>query len=285
MNSILTNSSGWRSEDFAIDESAAPDLDMSIRIDADGLYFFASSREKPAHHHSAYVPFSSPDVEGLKSAFFSHPWLSHPYASTHLYIDDQSVYLLIPNDLVDAAEPCEWLSSLTDTHSREILSSPLPDEGSALVFGVSSRVYEFCARSFSYPRYRHRIQPFISLGTTLSRLRYPRLMLSHLWGESLDLLYIENGRLRMANSYVVRTPIDQLYYLTATWRLFDLSPGADPLYLYADAPPLLEGLLPHLRGYIKDIHVQEFPPEVTPEVHPPSHSPFPPSLLIDHLCE
>ena len=294
------NPTGWQAEDLSFGESAAQDLEMSIRIGADGLSFLAveksdqpdpfhgeeRKRSTPPRIKRAYIPFPTRGTEGLKAAFFANEWLAYPFAATYIYLDDGGRYALIPDDLSEGISPEEWLSNISDPDGHTPMSLNVRDERMTLAYAPDTSTYEFCARSFSYPRFEHRIRSFIGLTTTLSRRTSPKVLVCIPDGEMLDVLHAVSGKLLLANRYTVRTPVDSLYFITALWRHFSLDPGVDPIYLYATRDSELRPLVSLLEGHIRNIRLNEYPGCVFSSAELASwNTPLPPELILDRLCE
>ena len=285
MASAPTSLLAWKSSNFPLSENDAVQLHLSIRIAADGLYFLAHPPQHAATKvYSAYVPFEVPGVEGLKKAFYTEAFLAYPYASTHIYLQESNSYLLLPQDIAHVAPESNWLQVVTSHQHMHLMSAPIPDMRTQLVYGVEEEMYQFCSRSFSYPRFGHRIIPFSGYAVQLARQQHPKIMMALIEGEVMDLIFAQNGTLQMANRYNAKTATDRLYYLTSVWRLFGLNPEETPLYLFTSTPPEMDSLLATLQTQIRHLHCHHYPTtqELTP--YTKGNQTLPPVLILNHLC-
>ncbi len=280
--------SRWIAEGLRFEETQAQSLDTSIRITADGLYFLGIHRGKIQESKAAYLRFTEAVPEALKNVFFAHPTLSLPFRSTRLYLDDGSGYTLVPDDLEPTGTGAEeWLSPVIDTRGKHTLSVHLDDAPASISYAVEEELYEFCQRSFVFPRFDHPQRPLTSAVMRYTRRHYPKAMMAILNDKYMDVALARQGSLLLANRYPIADHADVLYFVTALWRRFALDPTADHLHLYT-AFTAIDGdiVAQHLSPSIAHLYLNDYPGLcLLPKALASANLKIPPELILDNLCE
>lgn len=194
---------------------------------------------------------------GMQQLFWEHPLFSLPYKSTEISIEDNSSFVVVPQDLLESASNSEWLGIATDLNGRRVMSITLEEERSSIIFSVSQELFDFSQRSFSIPYYTHGIASFLRLAVTMTRRDESRVVLLHHLGEYIHVIIACEGQLLLANRYKVASDSDTLYYITALYRQFKFNPKDTPLLLFC--LETLGQLLDLLRASISNIKVNSYP--------------------------
>lgn len=281
------DSTRWLAEDLKYEETLALSLDTSIRITADGLSFCGFHREKPEESKVAFIPFEGGDmVESLKSVFFSYPTLSLPFKTTRVFADDGSGYTLVPTDLKPVASSNDWVVSSLDTEGKHVLSIPLNDTPATIETAVRSDLYEFCQRSFAFPRFDHLQRPLIAAAMRYTRRVHPAVVMVILGNGYTDITLARNGQLLLANRFDTPQAMDVLYFVTAVWRQFDLDPTSDHLCLYMHPAKDVEVPMEKLGTSIRHLSLNTYHGLIAdPRVVSDRKLQLPPEFILDNLCE
>ena len=281
------DSSRWLAEDLRYEETLALSLDTSIRITADGLSFWGFHRERPEESKVAFIPFEGGDmVASLKSVFFSHPTLSLPFKTTNIFADDGTGYTLIPSDLRSVASPNDWVASSLETGGKHILSVPLNDTPATIETAVRSDLYEFCQRSFAFPRFDHLQRPLIAAAMRYTRRVHPAVVMVIVGNGYTDITLAKDGQLLLANRFDTPQSMDILYFVTAVWRQFDLAPANDHLCLYAHPAKDTAALMEKLESSIRHLTLNTYHGSIIdPKVVSDRKMALPPEFILDNLCE
>lgn len=281
------DSSGWLAEDLRFEETLALSLDTSIRITAGGLSFLGFHRKHPEESKAAFIPFEEGDiVESLKAAFFSHPTLSLPFKTTKVFADDGSGYVLVPTDLKPVASSSDWVASGLETDGKHVLSVELNDSPATIETVVRSDLYEFCQRSFAFPRFDHLQRPLIAAALRYTRRVHPIVVMVILGNGHTDITLAKNGQLLLANRFDTPQVMDVLYFVTAVWRQFDLDPVHDHLCLYTHPTKDVGVLTEKLGASISHMTLNAYHGLIVdPKVVSDTKLQLPPEFILDNLCE
>lgn len=235
----------------------ALNMEAHLVIGCRQIQYAARSVDDKSTIYIASAQIGNQAEGGMQHLFWEHPLFALPYKSTEISVEDNSSFVVVPQDLLGSASDGEWLGVATDLRGRRVMSIALEEERSSIIYSVSQELFDFSQRSFSIPSYTHGIVSLVRLAVTLTRRDVPRVVLVHHLGEYIHVVVAREGQLLLANRYKVASDIDTLYYITALYRQFKLSPQDTPLMMYS-----LEGigqLLNLLRESNSGVMVNSYP--------------------------
>mgnify|MGYP004497036073 CR=1 FL=1 len=269
------------SSPFAIDR--VHDMTAYVAIDRDTLSFACTIQDIsfPVYFFRAVYPSDAHD--GLQRLINDLPILSFPFRSTEISFQDDSPFVVIPEDLTSGATPSEWLSIAGDISNKEPLCCDFDEEQLRVIYSIPLDVYGFCSRSFSMPHFGHSLLPHIRISLRNSRIQTKQLVSVIYESDQLQVVVACEGSLLLANRYSVAGLNDILYYITAIYRQFKLDPSCVPLYLYSSH--ISPQLTSDLRQYISTIAINEFRGLEIGEIMAKQYRKIPPHTIWELLCE
>ncbi len=257
---------------------------LSIRVSTNGFCFSSYSADNPESLSYHYYECD----EGVSlTANFEKAWagcsfsVSKQFAKVQVIIET-SDFGILPAEY-DKAENYENYFYSCFPHLRgtsKLVYNRMNAQGITVLFAVDSTLYNRLRQIGELTFYT---PASILLGYVA---RYPleeeQCLLAYFNNKKSLLLSFENGRLKLANSFVSNDPHDQLFYLLSIWNEQDLSQTENLLILCGDKS--VEELTPlisqFIRRYKRINPNEEFHPSLLNKI---KEIPFDLQILI--LCE
>ena len=144
--------------------------------------------------------------------------------------------------------------------TRQILENKLAD-GTVLLYALPEEVYSFCARSFAAPEFLHSAALLLEQWKRLSETSLYKQLFVQVCGQHIELAcFAPQGRLRLANSFEVRSTRDILYYILYVWKQEGLDQLNDRLFL-SGSPARCAELRQALSLYLRHVSPVPLPAE------------------------
>lgn len=235
----------------------------SIRLEPGGLSFFCCHAATGEDFFSAKVQFEQPQtyVSALKECFFDNECLSWKYKQLCL-LATETPYTLVPETYYEK-ERRDALFAFNfpeASATRQILENKLAD-GTVLLYALPEEVYSFCARSFAAPEFLHSAALLLEQWKRLSETSLYKQLFVQVCGQHIELAcFAPQGKLRLANSFEVRSTRDILYYILYVWKQEGLDQLNDRLFL-SGSPARCAELRQALSLYLRHVSPVPLPAE------------------------
>lgn len=241
--------------------ATAEKYSLSIRLEPDGLSFSFYSKEEQDSFLYYKVAFdkSINYVAALKNFFFENDWLAWFYKKVNI-ISVTNQYLLVPDVLYDEKKGKELLSSAYLAPQSGHCQNKLDSQSSTLLYAIDEEVYEFCSRSLLNTHFYHHLTPLIHFWNRQRKMSANKRMFVSIFPDMIDIVYMEDGKLLFANSYLCKHSADVIYYILYVWKQLGFDQQKDILILNGEAS-LLTPVFETTKKYIKMVNLMELPAE------------------------
>ncbi len=235
---------------------------LSIRLRSDGLSFcgYIPSEAERFFHVNRDFDRTVPYLRALKDFFFEYELLSFGFKRVNI-LWAPSRYLLIPETLFQVSKQNELHAFACVSSGNRMLHHVIKAEQSVLLFDMEEDIYEFCSRSFLYPRFFHPMYPLLVLWRKQSRDYKSGQLFVFLQKKQMDLACFADEKLLFANTFSVESADDMLYYILYVWKQLNLDQQNDRVRITGNASLCME-IIGLLRDYIKHPEPLNFPVEV-----------------------
>jgi hypothetical protein len=227
---------------------------VSIRLWRDGLSFsgYIPSEKDSFFFETVSLDRDIPLVRSLKDIFFKNACLSYVYNTLHV-ISVSEKYTLVP-DSVFSEKDKDLLFSYcfqADENSK-VLTQPLTDFYSSLLFAIDNEVYEFMVRSLVDPRFIHFLSPMLAVWRGKSLTRYPKQIYIVIQDTMLDIVCFEQGELLFVNSFGYETENDIIYFVMYVCKRLSVNQLEDPVFFYGDKA-MCRKIIPVIKNYMEQV--------------------------------
>ncbi len=192
------------------------------------------------------------------------PWLTEPFVKNRVAWEGPSS-TLVPSDLLVEGETWEYLSFSHRIEAGETVLSDRMKEPSAFnIFSVPEKIRESLAERFRPAGIRHHSTAFIA-GALADHAHHQGkpVLYAYLWGQVIDLVFIDRDGLKFQNRFTCSSPEDGIYYILYVLQQFTVDPAHARVFLTGG---IMEGdrlfsLLgkyvghPSIPGSVHDIHL------------------------------
>lgn len=256
---------------------------MSLELDKNALelVIFSLAQENSLIHRRLVLDSSKSLQSALEDAVYDNPLLLSDFGKVDFLIDTKR-FMLIPDSLKDEDTREDICSTLWPDYSLSMLSNTLAGLDSTLVFEEESSLLSFIRRTFPTVRIQHRLTPIITYFHNKDRLSNASKMYVNLREDYTDIIYFQNGELRVVNTFSTATPTDVIYYIMATVKITDFATNNDEIMLSGN-PNLREPVAQTLRKYVNYVMPVVFPSAMFHAGKDATQVPF--ELILIPLCE
>lgn len=146
-----------------------------------------------------------------------------------------SLYTLVPASLFDSSKKFEYLKlnhSLNDPLELIFLSEEISGIDSQLVYAYPQILYKFLSGRFQKLSIHHSLVPCLE-DFSLQKKNKARVHL-HIQSDRFDLIYFNEGKLQMVNSFLYQTVEDFIYYLLYVMEQMQIDRDKIELTLYGE---------------------------------------------------
>jgi hypothetical protein len=199
-------------------------------------------------------------VRAIEEAIYDNPLLLNDFNHVDILIDTLK-FAIIPDDIVDPDTRQSALDTLLpdsiDIHT-EIIQSPIPATGSAIVMKIPVELGAFLRRTFNNPSIHHHLAPLCRYLLTSNRTGNSGKMYVNFRSDALDLITFSNDRPLLINTFNFRDINDAVYYIIACRNILHFDNDSNELLLAGDSE-VREAITPILREFIGYVMPVIFP--------------------------
>jgi hypothetical protein len=217
----------------------------------------------PIEHHSLIsvdIPLNR-DISIFKAfqeVVYDNPLLLSDFKRVTILLPEQR-FMLVPDMLTDAAMVNRTFRAAfaKPEVNTELLVEELPALKARMLMELPSELLGFMRRTFNNPHVSHSLTPLALYFKGKHHNRARGKMMVNLRGERCDVIILGDEAPLVINSYVVRDPMDSLYYIMACREGLGLN-QMDEIILAGD-PASRAALSPLLRRYVRYVMPAIFP--------------------------
>ncbi|MEG2945636.1 MAG: DUF3822 family protein [Bacteroidales bacterium] len=245
-----------------MDYESSKEYTLSIRLMPDGFSFSIHNVLTENSYRYEYFHFGSSAnyLAALEESILQQEELLYPYRQIDIIVASHR-FSLIPTEIYDADKSSMFYEFTITPRREKILTDHLEHTNAVNVYGIEEDVYGFLSRTFSNVTFHHHQSILIEYFTIKSKMGNTDKMICQLRNGMLDLLCFSKGKLRLANSFVYRTPEDAAYYILAAWKSIRMNQLSDSLQLTGDQNTIGE-ITSLLNIYIGSITPVVFPAQM-----------------------
>jgi hypothetical protein len=208
-----------------------------------------------------YYETASPDAgisykDWLKNIFFENEWMKYVYKSVNIVCVTEK-YVIVPEDVYVKKGREELFSFCLDTtENHKIISRPIENNNSTILFELDSNIYEFLVRSFVNVNFVHYLSPLMEVWQQSSLDGYPKHLYVYVGKRTVDIAGFEHGNLLFANFFPYEKENDILYFVTRVSKQLNFDQLEDKLFFYGETAAC-DPLIKILRTYFECITLQQ----------------------------
>lgn len=218
------------------------------------------------------VPVDCPGqgyAEALRDAVYDNPGLlPESYDSATIVVDTRA-RLLLPCEVSDPLLQSQLMRA-SDTadvmpDDAEIIDTPLRGVDARIVTALDARLTNYLRRTYVNPDITCTLAPQIEYFAAKSRLSGNIRCYVNLRDDAdgtIDIVVMNDGRPRLANSYDAPTDADALYYVLAACEVTGFDPDSDDVINLCGDHARRERLMPMLRERHRRVMPVIFPPAI-----------------------
>jgi hypothetical protein len=218
---------------------------LSVRIAADSFTFCLSDPDRNMYIqlasfvNPAYKGVRRLDKEVVEEMFEKiaaiHPWINGRFAAVNILFEDCR-FTLLPLSLFNSANyKAIYEFNFLNTFGEEVLFQTLTIADLAIMYGIPAGLAEFLQYKYPFARYHH--SNFSLMNVFLNKYRNsenPGIVLANFRNGAIDLIIVENRKLKLLNSYTCQADDDVLYFLVMAIEQMGLNPETADVYLCGD---------------------------------------------------
>lgn len=248
-----------------IDETFDPNISssyfISIQVSLDGFSFCTLDPVRNKYIQLRHVPFSPHEsqTQQIERCFEDIELLNLPFKKTFVLFPSRHS-TLVPSGIFNPEIKEEWLNFCVQHENDQLtLFNKVKMADAFNVFAIPETIYSIMNRQFPEPQFFHQHTPIIENGllTRASGNEGTSLMIN-LNKDFFDVVVFEKGRLKLCNSFPIRSDNDFIYFTLFVFEQLKLEPAHTEVILSGWHPDF-NGLFKHLANYIKNIRQTELP--------------------------
>ncbi|MDR2926994.1 MAG: DUF3822 family protein [Cytophagaceae bacterium] len=254
-------------KNFSItDETFDPNISLSyflsIRLNPDGLSFCTLDPVKNRYIQLRHVVFDSnaPTVDQLEENFSRLDLLNLPFKRTFILVPSQKSTLVpsgaFQSDRID--EMLRFSCNVPEGYTVHYNKIRMADAFN--IFAVPNRVEAIIRRQFPEPLFFHQNTPFIDsiLSTTVLDEENISLMCIDFNTDFFDIVVIEKGRLKLCNSFPIKSDNDFIYFTLFVFEQLKLTEATTSVYI-SGLHQNKQQFVQQLSHYLSKIKSLDFP--------------------------
>lgn len=206
---------------------------LSIRISTDGFCFCSYVPSEPdSPQYSSYTADGEISLAAnLCRAIEECPLIGKECPNDIKAIIETSEYTMLPVEYDDRQMYKIYYRSCfpKSNPGDEIVANRLTAQGSTVIFAVTKEIHEILQKlgDVTYFTPASILMGYISSG----QFESTRYMLAYICGEQMHITVVDEGKVRLSNSFTTANREDMLFYMLSIWKEQGLSQTDDTLYL------------------------------------------------------
>lgn len=220
-------------------------------------------------------------LHAVEDAVYENPLLPAEFRRTLLVIEPEAA-MLLPGEVAADADAVKILQSTLGGESREWRVDAPVGRNSAIGYGFPAGLTGFIRRTWG-----NEVSLLCNLTvlaryfiTGVQRGKASRILVN-LRDGSLDIIAVEHGGIRLANTFDFRTPDDAVYYVLACRAVASMPHDSE--ILISGPAAVRDQISPLLRRFVRQVMPVIFPPRMFRAGREAVELPF--DLIVSPLCE
>lgn len=257
---------------------------LAMAIDFDSLSVMACSIVGEPASVACVIPLESDPSEAVKlleDTIYDNPLLLQDFDRVDVILRSHSFFITpsaVDDDTLTAVARHQFGSS-----GKEFIINPLPNQNATFVTAADAKLIGFLRRSFFNMRLMNWHYPLCQFFGEKNRSGNSKTMWANIFHQRIDIVALNGGSLRMANTFDCLNENDALYYIMASMKNLDFDPKTDSVTLTGDTE-IRKKLASLLREYVANVLPAILPSSVVGALDNSAASrPIP--LLLSQICE
>lgn len=230
---------------------------LSIRLSTDGFSFSIYNPDKKSNLYYKHVPVNIQRsmAANVKSFLTNTPELNISYGQTNILIHTQR-YTTIPFELFED-EQMEMLfyQNLPKQNNEIILCNVLGKSNVVVLFSIDKLTHIFLSERFPQARFFASISPQVEYFTNKNKYRNEHIIYTNFHENDMEVCCYNNGKLQLANTYLITNNEDRSYYLLNLWKQLAFNSEHGELHLTGLKKVERNELIIFLKQFIRRIFV------------------------------
>jgi len=218
---------------------------LSVRIAADSISFCMCDPDR--NMYTQLASFVNPAYKGVRRLdkqvvedMFDkiaaiHPWINGRFAAVNILFEDCR-FTLLPLSLFSSTNyKTIYEFNFLNTFGEEVLFQTHTIADLAMIYGVPIGLAQFLQYKYPFARFHH--SNFSLMTAFFNKYRNNEnkgLALANFRNGAIDLMIVQERKLKLLNSYTCPTNEDVLYFLVMAIEQMDLNPETADVYLCGD---------------------------------------------------
>lgn len=221
-------------------------------------------------------------LKAFEEAVYDNPVLLSDFKHIDIIVDTPH-YVIVPTELAEDTQLVDTIvaKSLPEVDG-DVIECPIDAQKATLLMVLDTNLVGFMRRTFNNPGISHNLVPLCKYFYYKHRWNNTGRMFANLGSKRLDLIVFGSDRLRMANSFTYRDPMDAAYYILSCRNSLGLDAETDEMLLAGDCKSR-DILTPILRKYLGYVMPEVFPSTMFKAGKDAMLAPF--DLIVIPLCE
>ncbi len=207
--------------------------ELSILIGVDSLIFVVVDDRKMvlALKHWRFEIVSSNPIENFKSTFRNEPILNLNFKKVQIAYSSKS-FTLVPEKLYNESQSETYLKNIAEVSSwEEIFTDYIPYQKICNIFSIPKDIKSYFLDKYPEASFYHSTTVLLNSFLRLKSDLESKKLLLNLSTGALDIIFIDNGTLRLLNSYDLTSGKDLLYYSLLIVEQFGLEQSKQAVWI------------------------------------------------------
>ncbi len=251
--------------DQSFDSSQTGRYRLSVLIAADSISFCLCDPDRNMYIQLA--SFVNPSYKGVRRLELEvvenmfekiasiHPWINGRFAAVNILFEDCR-FTLLPLSLFNTATyKSIYEFNFLNTFGEEVLFQTLTIGDLAMIYGIPDGLAAFLQYKYPFARYHHSNFPLMTVFFNKYRNTTNNgLALVNFRQGAIDIIIVQDRKLKLLNSYTCRADDDVLYFLVMAIEQMGLNPETVELYLCGNIEKD-DKLHLQILKYVRNVHL------------------------------